>query len=101
MVAVNILAGIIRFNPIDFVIANVQTQRAAATAVYRAGAPDDFIFRWLISGLHCGGGAFQTKRQCDPTGGKRQRSYGSRFNQSSTAYPVVMFNFGHNSPHHC
>lgn len=32
MVAVNILAGIIRFNPVDFVIANVQTQGAAATA---------------------------------------------------------------------
>ena len=62
MVAVNILAGIIRFNPIDFVIANVQTQRATATAVYRAGAPDDFVFCGLNSGLHSGGGAFQTKR---------------------------------------
>ncbi|CZX71173.1 Uncharacterised protein [Enterobacter hormaechei] len=35
MVAVNILAGIIRFNPVDFVIANVQTQGAAAAALFR------------------------------------------------------------------
>lgn len=44
MIAVDIVASIISFNPPDFIIFYMQTQGAATAAVDRTGAPDDFIF---------------------------------------------------------
>ncbi|STD20203.1 Uncharacterised protein [Enterobacter asburiae] len=58
MVTVNIFTGVIRFDPVHFVVADVQTQRTAAAAVDRAGAPYHFIFSRLNGVLHRGGGAF-------------------------------------------
>jgi hypothetical protein len=62
MIAVNVIAGIVRFDPVDLVVTHVQAQRAAAAAVYGAGSPDNLIFRRLYGVLNRGGGASQTKR---------------------------------------
>ena len=71
MVAIIVHPGIIRFYPGDFIIAHVQTQRAATAAVYRTGAPDDTFFTLcrLLNGRRSGA---QTKRKRESTGGKRQ-----------------------------
>ena len=101
VIAVDILTGVIRFDPVHFVIADVQTQRTAATAVDRTGAPDHFIFCRFHCILYRGCGAFQSKRQRNSASGKRQRTYRRRFHECSTANPAVMFDIGHGSPHHC
>ena len=101
VIAIHILAGVIRFDPVHFVVADVQTQRTAAAAVDRAGAPHHGIFRRLDGVLHRSGSAFKAKGKRDPTSGKRQRTYRRRFYESSTANSaVVMFSIGHGSPHH-
>ena len=71
MVAIIIHPGVIRLYPGDFIIAHVQTQRAATAAVYRTGAPDDafFALRRLLNGRRSG---TQTERKRESTGGKRQ-----------------------------
>jgi len=78
MIAIIIHPGIIRFYPGDFIIANVQTQRAAAAAVYRTGAPDDALFTLcrLLNGRRSG---TQTERKRESTGGERQWAYRRRF----------------------
>ena len=63
VIAVDILAGVIRFDPVHLIVADVQTQCAAAATVNRAGAPDDFIVSRFRGALHCGGNAFHAKRQ--------------------------------------
>src|SRR5690606_19527379 len=100
MIAVDILPGIIRFHPVNFVVTDMQAQRAAAAAVHRAGSPDHFIFSRLYGVLHRSSGAFQSKRQRDTTGGKRQRTYRGGLNECSAANSTVMFDIGHGSPHH-
>ena len=43
VIAIAIFAGVVGFNPVDFVIFHVQPQRTAAAAVNGASAPDHFI----------------------------------------------------------
>ncbi len=54
MVAVDIVAGIVRFDPEYLVVPHVQSQRATAAAVNRTSTPDHFILAGLL-GLFKGG----------------------------------------------
>jgi hypothetical protein len=66
MIAINIIAGIIRFDPVHFIITDVQAQRTATTAVYRTGSPYHFIFRGLHGVLYRRSGAFMPKGKESP-----------------------------------
>ncbi|MEV8827929.1 hypothetical protein AB0063_05985 [Klebsiella pneumoniae] len=78
MVAVAVVAGIIRFDVNHFIITHVQPQGAAAAAVNRAGAPDN---AGVVAGslLYRRRGAAQRKGQGQPAGGQRQGTEGCGF----------------------
>ena len=78
VVAVAVVAGIIRFDVNHFIIPHVQPQGAAATAVDRTGAPDNAGVV-ASSLLYCCRGAAQCKGQGKPAGGQRQRAEGCGF----------------------
>lgn len=62
MIAVDIVASVISFNPPDFIIFYMQTQGAATAAVDRTGAPDDLIFFVAHGLLHRRGRGTHPKR---------------------------------------
>ncbi len=77
MVAVAVVAGIIRFDVNHFIITHVQPQGAAAAAVNRAGAPDN---AGVVAGsLLYRRGAAQRKGQGQPAGGQREGAEGCGF----------------------
>ncbi|MFO5852107.1 hypothetical protein [Klebsiella pneumoniae] len=78
MVAVAVVAGVIRFDVNHFIITHVQPQGAAAAAVNRAGAPDN-AGCVACSLLYRRRGAAQRKGQGQPAGGQRQGAEGCRF----------------------
>lgn len=78
MVAVAVIAGVIRFDVNHFIITHVQPQGAAAAAVNRAGAPDN-AGCVACSLLYRRRGAAQRKGQGQPAGGQRQGAEGCGF----------------------
>lgn len=78
MIAVAVVAGVIRFHVDHFIITHVQPQGAAAAAVDRTGAPDN---PGVVAGslLDRRRGAAQRKGQGKPAGGQRQRTEGCGF----------------------
>ena len=78
VIAIAVVAGVIRFDIHHFIITHVQPQGAAAAAVDRTGAPDN---AGVVAGslLYCRRGAAQRKGEGKPAGGQRQRTEGCGF----------------------